>query len=158
MLRLRATIPTTNVVYQPIEQQVANVVAATIGMPGAVQALADGTGLIVVATLEVANTPERHRDGAHSLLGSLEQAGLYATRLVATRVATRLAEGAVTGFAGGLGLGSKARTDLAPLVTLVSTAVGGFLGNLVEKELALFEWQRASDGRWYLVSVGPSNN
>jgi hypothetical protein len=158
MLRVRATIPSVNVFYRPTEQQLATTVATTIGLPGEVRAVADGTSFLIIATLDVANAPECHRDGAHSVLGALEQAGLRATRLVATRTATRLAEGAVTGLAGGLGLGSKVRTDLAPLLTLASTAVGGFIGNLVEKELDLFEWQRGPDGGWYLVTTSSSNN
>jgi len=151
MLRLTAELPRTISLYRPTEEQVASAVASRIVGQGQVQAVGDGTGFIVTASLDVLNAREHHENAANALLSAIEGSGLYATRLIATRLGTRLAEGALTGLAGGLGIGTQTRSDLAPWVALGSAVLGGLFGQWCEKELALFEWQRTHLGNWYEV-------
>jgi hypothetical protein len=150
MLRLVAEIPATRRRWFT-PQEVAVAVASGIDGKGHVQAFADGGGFVITALLDVVNAREHHVAAANALLTAVEQSELYATRLMAARIGTWLAEGALTGLAGGLGLGTQARSDLAPLIAFGSTLVGGLFGQLCEKEIALFEWQRNPSGDWFQV-------
>jgi hypothetical protein len=85
------------------------------------------------------------------VLGDVNRIGLYAVRLEARRVGTRLAEGLFTGLASGLGASTTQKLELAPSIVLLAGNAGSIIGSAKEKEIERFGWQRDGSGGRYLV-------
>lgn len=60
-----------------------------------------------------------HESAAEAVLGAVNRIGLYAVRLEAKRVGTRLAEGLFTGLASGLGVSTTQKLELAPSIVVL---------------------------------------
>lgn len=118
----------------------------------------DEGGFVITAALEVIDAIEHHRNAADVVLSAANGLGLYAVRLVATRSATRAAEGLFTGLVGGLGASAPQKSELAPWIIVAAGIAGSIIGSAIEKEIKLFEWRRDGAGRWYAVDQQPTNS
>jgi hypothetical protein len=158
MLRITVEIPPHPLPYmeRPSADHLTTALANRITDNGTIYVTpTEEGGFVVTAALEVVNAVEHHRDAANGFLSAVNGLGLYAVRLVATRVATRAAEGFFTGLVGGLGASAPQKSELAPWITLFGGLFGSIIGSAIEKEIKLFEWQRDTAGRWYELGGQP---
>jgi hypothetical protein len=150
VLRLFIRVPPSDFVAFNGAQEVADFVAARMTEPGKVRVAVDGADFLVSVYMDVQNGDHQHRSSANKILAAIEQAGVNAAHLVATRLVTRMAEGLIGGTLSGLGLSSKAKAEAAPWITAVAALLGGIAGHLVPKEVHMFEWRRTPNG-WFEV-------
>jgi hypothetical protein len=88
---------------------IAQFVASRMTEPGHVRVARDGADLFASVFLEVVNSDQQHRSSASKILWAIEQGGMKATQLVATRLATWAAEGAIGGAVGDSGSAPRPR-------------------------------------------------
>lgn len=152
MSRFRVEIPPPPAPYlaRPAADHVREALASLI--PAADDVVVTSTpvgGLSVRVDLVVADQLEGHTDASNLILSALNRLGLYATRLVVSRVSSWAAELAFTSAIGALGVGASQRNEWTPILGVAAAVIGGVIGKRVERELQLFEWKRDSIGRWY---------
>lgn len=133
----------------PEPAHVEQALARLIPIPAALSVIGNDDGaLAITADINVIGSIEHHQSAANAVLSAVNQLGLYAVRLVATRTATWAAEAAISSALGGFGLGASQKSELAPFIAVAAGLFGGFIGSQVERELEMFEWHRDADGRW----------
>jgi hypothetical protein len=54
-------------------------------------------------------------------------------------------------LAGGLGVSTTQKLELAPSIVVLAGTAGSIIGSLIEKEIDRFEWRRDGSGGRYLA-------
>ena len=98
---------------------------------------------------------ERHQVVLLAVTRAVDQAGLFATGGVVSRLMTHWTQGAIAGALTGLGLSRTQEDRYQPLVALGAVVVGAVAGAFVRREVPVFRAALLPYTGWRLIQVEP---
>ena len=101
---------------------------------------------------------ERHQVVLLAVMRACEQAGLFATGAVVSRVVSHWTQGAFAGALTGLGLSRTQDDRYQPAVALGAIVLGALAGAFVRREIPVFRAALLPYTGWRLIQVEPESS
>jgi hypothetical protein len=98
---------------------------------------------------------ERHQLVLLAVMRACDQAGLFATGAVVSRIFSHWTQGAIAGALTGLGLSRTQEDRYQPAVALGAVALGALAGAFLRREIPVFRAALLPYTGWRLIQVEP---
>jgi len=101
---------------------------------------------------------ERHQVVLLAVMRACDQAGLFASSAIVSRVVTHWTQGAIAGALTGLGLSRTQEERYGPALALGAVFVGALAGALVRREVPVYRAALLPYAGWRLIQVEPESS